>query len=167
MLHFKEKKRKYTMDSKAANDALQNILAAGGLEPVTIPVDVLKLRARANTKPFKRWEKISIFVLILTFLMPFAFRPANVDVRVSTMKELQLSEHHIDKEGNLVITFVGDDVDYENIVILTQQNQPLPVISYDETTGTVVFPFRDGEEFNILIPTKSGKTMHLLISPRK
>ncbi len=167
MFRFRETKAKYTMDSKAANDTLQNILAAGGLEPVTIPVDVLKLRAAANTKPYKKWEKISLIVLLLTFCLPFAFRPSKVNVHVSAMRELQLAEHHVDKEGHLIMTFVGDDVDYENIVVLDHNNNPLPVISYDPARGTVVFPFVEGEEYNIMIPTVSGQTMHLLISPKK
>ncbi|MCR5031279.1 MAG: hypothetical protein K6A92_00305 [Lachnospiraceae bacterium] len=167
MFRYKNKKKKYTMDTKAANDTLQNILAASGLEPVPIPVDVLKLRASVNTQPYKRWELVSIIVLILTFLMPFAFRPAKVAVHVSPMKELQLSEHHVDSEGNLVMTFVGDDVIYDSIVILDQESNEVPVTFYDEKNGTIAFPYTDGETYNIMIPTGSGHTLHLLISPRK
>ena len=50
--------------------------------------------------------------------------------------------------------------------MVDNNDRTVSVSSYDKKTNTVVFPY-DNKEYNIYVFDTNGKSIHLLLSPKK
>ena len=162
------KKKKYSMDKEQAASTLSNVYSA---------CDIKVLVQKASIKDIQekhRKERLfyhTIFLIILVFLLamiflPFAFHqsPATLNPLEQGESDMEVLQHHVD-QGLFYLTLTGGDLDYDNILILDENGDSIPVTLIDPESSTIAFPY-DSVELNLYIPNKSGKTLHLLLSPK-
>lgn len=162
---FFEKKNKYEMNIDTANEILQNVFAAESKTPNTVPFDKLVLRQKANTRFYDRILVILFLVLLLTFLSPLALTPLTGNPNTGFISNsVELVDDYVE-EGFLYLQLDGMLILYEDAYLETADGTQYSVISYDESIGTLCFPYIEGTESNIYIPLEGGQTFHLLLTP--
>lgn len=170
MFHMKtffNKKKKYQMDIGLANETLQNVFSACDKEPNTIPFDKLLLRQKPATKAFTIGKWLTLFMLIVTFFTPLAFKPSPADIsKVSgASKSLTILNHHI-TNGQLFLQFSGCAIDAEESYMQIATGETFAPISINILSNTITFPYLD-EETNIYIIGIDQSNMQILVSPKK
>lgn len=154
----------YSINRKAANEALQNVFAACEQEPNTQSLDVLLFKNIANTTlvKFGKWFSVALFVLIL--LCPVIFYKAGKQADSKDGRtDITVTEHHIDEnEQCFVMTLSGTNIDYEGIYAKKEDGSVIYPISTDPD-GTVRFHFENGT-LNIYIPDTEGGIVQAVLS---
>ena len=148
---------------EAANETLQNVFAAVGQEPNTIPFDKIVLRRKLDTRAFSLWIGIAFAALICTILMPLLFSLPMVRVSSITSSQLVLTDDYT-QEGVLYLTVDGR-VDADESYMLSQDGERSDALSYDPSTGVITFSYPQ-EESNIYIYDNHGGELHLLLTPQ-
>ena len=133
----------YSINKKAANEALQNVFAACEQEPNTQSLDAL---------------------LILILFCPMVFYMAGKESGEKPHKaDIAVTSHYLDEENEcFVMTVSGSDIDYEGIYAKKDDGS----IVYPMETGsdgTVRFHFESGT-LNIFIPDTEGGVVQAVLS---
>ncbi len=161
------KNKKYEIDVKTADQMLQNVFAACNTEPNRIPFDKIVLKSKQNFKSDNSFMVATILLIIVTFVAPLLFPPSKVFLSVAPSRErpLVIEEHSLTEE-TFNISLKGATIDLQNTYMVGDSGEVLNPISYERESNALVFPFKN-EEYNIYITDINGKTLHLLLSPRK
>lgn len=167
MLFF-SKKKKYSMDKELAASTLSNVYSACDIKVLVQKASIKEIQEKHRKE---RMFYHTILVIILVFLLamiflPLAFHqsPATVNPMEQDGSDMEVLQHHVN-QGLFYLTLTGDDLDYDNILIIDGNGNSIPVTLIDPETSTIAFPY-DSVELNLYIPNKSGKTLHLLLSPK-
>ena len=151
-------------DMPDADQTLKNVFESCNMKPNTLSIDELVQRAHENTSKYLVCMLISFAVLIVTFFIPLAFKPAavpassqNVDISV-TSSEMQ--------NGNFILHLSGFMIDYTSVYAIDSDDNTIYPVSYDAASGKVVFYYND-KAWNIYIPDLNGNQLHLLLTPDK
>lgn len=156
------KKNKYNIDSKTANEALQNVFAACDKEPNKTPLEVIKVRNLADTAIVSAGFWVGVILLVAVILMPLAFRVSPGAGK--TKSDVRIVNHYIDKDVNcFVIEFDGEGVIYEHIYARRDNGTTVYPSDIDADNKTVKIPFKGGN-LNIFIPKEDGTTMQAVLS---
>lgn len=94
----------------------------------------------------------------------------------STQFDLKIDSLELDKdipvitdsslEGNELTVYVADadsGVDYKNAYAIDEGGKKILPITYDETSGTIVFPYKH-DNMNLFIPDKKGNVLQAVVS---
>ncbi|MCR5672270.1 MAG: hypothetical protein K6F87_00970 [Lachnospiraceae bacterium] len=154
----------YSIDKKAANEALQNVFAACEQTPNTQSLDALLFKNIANTTLVKAGKWMSIALLVLILLCPIVFYMAGKNQPVSEHKaDIRVTSHYLDEEsGYFVMTVEGTDIDFDGIYAKKENGSKIyPAETGPE--GTVKFRFESGT-LNIFIPDTEGGVVQAVLS---
>lgn len=163
---FFHRKRKYEMNIDTANAILQNVFAAGEKTPNRIPFDTLMLRGKADTRFYDRALALLAVLLCLTVLSPLAVVPLakGLDASVDGGRAVLTADYVSD--GCLYLEVHGYGVRYEQAWLEASDGTVCQVLSYDEDSGLLCFPYIKAAEANIYIPVENGEPLHLLLTPQ-
>ena len=161
------KKKTYSMDIDTASKMLENVFAAANTSPNKVPFDKIVTRNKQNLFTDNLFIVLSSVIFVITLILPVFFPHSKVlmSVDAASARPLTVKEHHME-ESSFSITFDGLPVDVEMSYMVDDNDDIVPVASYDKKTNTVVFPY-DNKEYNIYVFDSNGKSIHLLLSPRK
>ena len=161
------KKKTYSMDIDMAGKMLENVFAAAGTAPNKVPFDKIVLRNRQNLFTDNLFIVLSSMIFVITLLLPLFFPHSKVlmSVDAASGRPLTVKEHHME-EASFSITFDGLPVDAKLSYMVDDNDDTVAPVSYDRETNTVVFPY-DNKEYNIYVFDENGKSIHLLLSPKK
>ncbi|HKM04727.1 MAG TPA: hypothetical protein VJZ04_09135 [Lachnospiraceae bacterium] len=164
---FHKRNKRYQMDVTLANETLQNVFSACDKEPNTIPFDKILLKQKPETKLLSLGKWLTLFMLIITFLSPLAFRPSPADVSQlnNVNKNLTLLSHYI-ADNCLYLEFSNNTFDYEKSYMQTSDGELYKPISIDPISNIIVFPYLEVET-TIYIFSLDQSSMQLLVSPKK
>ncbi len=154
----------YSINRKAANQALQNVFAACDQTPNTQSLDMLLFKNIANTTLVKAGKWMSVGLLVLVLLSPTVFYIAGKEGSAKPHKaDITVVSHYLDKDNeSFVMELKGKDIDYEGIYAKKEDGS---VIYPSETDpdGTVKFHFTSGT-LNIYIPDTEGGIVQAVLS---
>ena len=153
----------YSINKKAANEALQNVFAACEQTPNTKSLDALLFKNIANTTLVKVGKWMSVALLILILLCPLVFYRAGMDTQEGTKKtDIKVTQHYLDEDNDcFVMELSGSNIDYEGIYARKEDGSTIyPVEASD---GTVKFHFEKGT-INIFIPDTEGGVVQAVLS---
>ena len=161
------KKKTYSIDIDTAGKMLENVFAAAGSSPNKVPFEKIVTRNKQNLFTDNLFIVLSSVIFVITLILPVFFPHSKVlmSVDAASARPLTVKEHHME-ESSFSITFDGLPVDVEMSYMVDDNDDIVPVASYDKKTNTVVFPY-DNKEYNIYVFDSNGKSIHLLLSPRK
>ncbi len=154
----------YSINKKAANEALQKVFAACEQEPNTQSLDSLLFKNIANTTLVKTGKWISIALMILVLLCPTVFYVAGKGADHKAHKaDITVTNHYLDEENEcFVMELSGQDIYYEGIYAKTEDG----TVMYPIESGpdkTVKFHF-EGGTLNIFIPDTEGGVVQAVLS---
>ena len=154
----------YSINRKAANEALQNVFAACEQTPNTQSLDALLFKNIANTTLVKLGKWLSIALLLLILLCPLVFYMAGKNAGTKTHKaEIAVTNHYLDEENDcFVMELSGNDIYYEGIYAKNETGSVIYPIETDQN-GTVKFHFESGT-LNIFIPDTEGGIVQAVLS---
>ncbi len=154
----------YSINRKAANEALQNVFAACEQTPNTQSLDALLFKNIANTTLVKTGKWLSIALLLLVLLSPLAFYYSQDDKKTSDHRtDITVTEHYLDSEnGYFVMVLSGTDIYYEGIYAKKEDGSVIRPVETD-ADGTVKFRFESGT-LNIFIPDTEGGIVQAVLS---
>ena len=154
----------YSIDKKAANEALQNVFAACEQTPNTQSLDALLFKNIANTTLVKFGKWMSIALLVLILLCPIVFYMAGKEEKVPAHKsDITVTSHFLDEEnGYFVMNVEGTGIYYDGIYAKKEDGSVIYPAETDES-GTVKFRFRSGT-LNIFIPDTEGGVVQAVLS---
>ncbi len=163
--HFR-KRKVYTMDINVASETLQNVLSACNREPSNIPLDVLLMRQKPQTRFYTVMKYLTLFLLLLTFLSPLAFKhpPVRFQTTATGSGEFILDSHYV-INGNLYLQLYGETVDVSDCYMLTDSGARFTPSSFDKKKGLISFPY-DGEGANIYLESEKGSSIHIVMTLR-
>lgn len=166
MFGFK-KKEEFSMDTKAAGQALENIFAACDTTPNKIPFDKILLQARQNLISDNLYIIITIVIFLCTFIAPLFFPHSSIFMSVDSTagRPLTVAEH-VMSEASFSISFDGAPLDAGSSYMLGADNSVVYCEDYDRNSNTIVFPYYS-QEYNIYVYDINGRCIHLLLSPHK
>lgn len=155
--------KKYALDIASADSALQNIFAAVGQTPNSVPFNKLILRQKAVLKPYNIMLAICILLLAATAFCPLYFY-ANKPTK-GIPGYVTLGTHSAtDKEITLEILPPYMLVDTGASELITTSGKTYAPLGYDYNTHTITFPY-PGEECNIYIYCDNDCSLQLLFTP--
>ena len=154
----------YSINKKAANEALQNVFAACEQKPNTQSLDALLFKNIANTTLVKTGKWLSVALMLMVLLCPLVFYKAGKDVRKPVHKaDIAVTAHYLDEEnGCFVMELAGTDIDYDGIYAKNETGSVVWPLETDHN-GTVKFRFEDGT-LNIFIPDTEGGIVQAVLS---
>lgn len=154
--------KKYALDMRSADTALQNVFAAVGQTPNSVPFNKLVLRQKAVLKPYNILLAVTICLLLLTAIVPlfFYFNRGKAPTGFLTLGEHSATTEEITLE--LLPAHIM--VDMEASKLVTMSGETYPAISYDYETHTITFPYC-GEECNIYVAADDGSSLQLVFTP--
>ncbi len=154
----------YSIDKKAANEALQNVFAACEQTPNTQSLDALLFKNIANTTLVKVGKWLSIALLVLILFCPVVFYMAGKEQTTQDHRtNIKVTGHYLDEENEcFVMQLSGDDIDYDGIYAKRENGSVIRPIETDEN-GTVKFRFESGT-LNIFIPDTEGGIVQAVLS---
>ncbi len=154
----------YSINKKAANEALQNVFAACEQTPNTQSLDALLFKNIANTTLVKVGKWLSIALLVLILFCPVVFYMAGKEQATQDHRtNIKVTGHYLDEEnGCFVMQLSGDDIDYEGIYAKKENGSVIRPVETDEN-GTVKFRFESGT-LNIFIPDTEGGIVQAVLS---
>ncbi len=154
----------YSINRKAANEALQNVFAACEQAPNTQSLDALLFKNIANTTLVKMGKWMSIALLLLILFCPVVFYISGKNAQTGPHKaDITVTDHYLDNDsGMFVMKLSGSDIYYEGIYAKKEDGS---VIRPSETDpdGTVKFRFKSGT-LNIFIPDTEGGIVQAVLS---
>ncbi|MCR5687415.1 MAG: hypothetical protein K6G58_05280 [Lachnospiraceae bacterium] len=154
----------YSINKKAANEALQNVFAACEQKPNTQSLDALLFKNIANTTLVKTGKWLSITLLLLVLFCPIVFYMEGKKAESTPHKtDISVVSHYLDEETeSFVMTVEGSDIYYDGIYAKKEDGT---VIYPTETdgSGTVKFHFAGGT-LNIYIPDTEGGVVQAVLS---
>ena len=156
--------RIYSINKKAANEALQNVFAACEQTPNTQSLDALLFKNIANTTLVKAGKWMSVALLLLILLSPAVFYKAGKDAGVKKHSaDITVTEHYLDEEnGCFVMMIDGSNIDYNGIYAKKENGTVIyPVEAGPD--GIVKFRFESGT-LNIFIPDTEGGIVQAVLS---
>ena len=154
----------YSINRKAANEALQNVFAACEQTPNTTSLDALLFKNIANTTLVKvgKWTSVALLVLILLSPSVFYVAGKNEEGKVHRTN-IEVTDHYLDEEnGCFVMMLRGDDIDYDAIYAKKENGAVIYPLETDEQ-GIVKFRFEEGT-LNIFIPDTEGGVVQAVLS---
>ena len=153
----------YSLNKKAANEALQNVFAACEQEPNTKSLDALLFKNIANTTLVKTGKWIAVALLILVLLSPLVFYMSSKDAANSPKNtDIKVTQHYLDEENErFVMEVSGSNIYYEGIYARKEDGSTIYPI--EASDGTVVFHFESGT-INIFIPDTEGGIVQAVLS---
>ena len=145
----------YSINKKAANEALQNVFAACEQTPNTKSLDALLIKNIANTTLVKIGKWMSVALLILILFCPLVFYMAGKDAQDLTKKtDIKVTRHYLDEDNEcFVMELSGSDIYYEGIY--AKKDDGSIIYPVEASDGTVKFHFENGT-INIFIPDTEG-----------
>ncbi len=154
----------YSINRKAANEALQNVFAACEQTPNTQSLDALLFKNIANTTLVKAGKWMSVALLVLILLSPLAFYMAREDgSRKPHKTDITVTNHYLDEENEcFVMEIEGSDIDYDGIYAKRENGAVIYPIESDEN-GIIKFRFEKGT-LNIYIPDTEGGIVQAVLS---
>ncbi len=154
----------YSINKKAANEALQKVFEACEQTPNTQSLDALLFKNIANTTMVKFGKWISIALLVLILFCPVVFYIAGQESKAQPHKtDIKVSGHYLDEENDcFVMQLSGSDIDYAGIYAKKENGSVIYPIETDES-GTVKFRFESGT-LNIFIPDTEGGVVQAVLS---
>ena len=154
----------YSINKKAANEALQNVFAACEQTPNTQSLDALLFKNIANTTlvKFGKWMSIALMVLILLCPLVFYMEGQSKEDRVHKA-DIVVTDHYLDSENDVfVMELAGNDIYYDGIYAKTESGSVVYPIETDNS-GIVKFHF-EGGTLNIFIPDTEGGIVQAVLS---
>ncbi len=154
----------YSINRKAANEALQNVFAACDQTPNTQSLDALLFKNIANTTLVKAGKWMSVGLLVLILLSPTVFYMAGKqNTARAHVTDITVTDHYLDEEsGSFVMELKGTDIDYDGIYAKKEDGSIL-YPSETDPEGTVKFHFESGT-LNIFIPDTEGGVVQAVLS---
>ncbi len=155
-------------DFQVADDTLQNVFSSCNIKIQTESVQKLREKQMKEARTFRFLMITVIVVMVLILALPIVFPTSHVTLSTQSTyaSALTVRQHHLENDI-FYLTLAGDQIDYDSIEIIDAKGDPVPMISVDSDTQTIVFPF-DGDELNIIVPvTNGGEPLHLLLSPKE
>ena len=154
----------YSINRKAANEALQNVFAACEQTPNTQSLDALLFKNIANTTLVKLGKWLSVALLVLILLCPIVFYTAGKQEEdVSGRTDITVTDYYLDEnEQCFVMIITGSDIYYEGIYAKKEDGSVIYPVSTDPD-GTVKFHFESGT-LNIYIPDTEGGIVQAVLS---
>ena len=154
----------YSINRKAANEALQNVFAACDQTPNTQSLDALLFKNIANTTFVKTGKWISVVLLVLVLLSPVAFYVARDDGSTQSHRtNITVTDHYLDEENDyFVMRLAGTDIDYKGIYAKKENGAVIYPVETDPS-GLVKFRFESGT-LNIYIPDTEGGIVQAVLS---
>ncbi len=154
----------YSLNRKAANEALQNVFAACDQTPNTQSLDALLFKNIANTTLVKTGKWMSVALLVLILLSPTVFYMAGRNSQKPPHKaDITVIDHYLDKENDcFVMQLQGTDIDYAAIYA-KKENGDLVYPTETDPSGIVKFHFESGT-LNIFIPDTEGGIVQAVLS---
>lgn len=163
---LKNRNIKYNINSKVANETLQNVFAACEVEPNETPLEVIRVWNIANAAVVKAGFWIANILLIIILLMPFAFRTSDkANVKEQTSRaDVQVAGHYIDKEENcFVMILSGSGIVYDEIYAKKDDGSIVKPSHINREENMVYIPFKEGN-LNIYIPKEDGSVLQAVLS---
>ena len=156
--------RIYSINRKAANEALQNVFAACDQTPNTQSLDVLLFKNIANTTLVKTGKWLSVALLVLILFSPTVFYMAGKNSQKEPHKtDITVTNHYLDKENDcFVMELKGTGIDYDGIYAKKDDGSLVYPMSVDPA-GVVKFHFESGT-LNIFIPDTEGGIVQAVLS---
>lgn len=154
----------YSINKKAANEALQNVFAACEQTPNTQSLDALLFRNIANTTLVKTGKWLSIALMVLILICPAVFYLEGKNASAIPHKtDITVTGHYLDTEnGCFVMQLSGSNIDYDGIYAKAEDGTVIYPIEADES-GEVRFRFESGT-LNIFIPDTEGGIVQAVLS---
>ena len=154
----------YSINKKAANEALQNVFAACEQTPNTQSLDALLFKNIANTTLVKLGKWLSIALMLLILMCPLVFYMAGKDQQEKSHEtDITVTSHYLDQENEcFVMTLEGSDIDYDGIYAKKDDGSVIYPVETDRN-GTVKFHFESGT-INIFIPDTEGGVVQAVLS---
>lgn len=154
----------YSINKKAANEALQNVFAACEQTPNTQSLDFLLFKNIANTTLVKTGKWISIALMILVLLCPLVFYMAQDKGKTGSHKpDIVVTNHYLDSENDcFVMELSGTGIYYDGIYAKREDGSVIYPIEA-RPDGTVKFRFKSGT-INIFIPDTEGGIVQAVLS---
>ncbi|MBR6159001.1 MAG: hypothetical protein IKQ40_01770 [Lachnospiraceae bacterium] len=154
----------YSINKKAANEALQNVFAACEQTPNTQSLDALLFKNIANTTLVKAGKWMSVALLVLILLSPTVFYYAGQKAASEPHKtDITVTDHYLDTEnGYFVMEIDGSNIDYSGIYAKAEGGSVIYPAEIDES-GIVKFRFESGT-LNIFIPDTEGGIVQAVLS---
>ncbi len=163
---FFKKRNTYEMNVDTANAILQNVFAAEDKTPNMLSFDKIVLRQKANTRFYDKILRVLLLVLTLSFLSPLVIVPvANLFYHPAEQSQAVLLDNYV-KDNCLYIQLGNTGILFEEAYMETLDGTRYPVISYEDKTCTLCFPYPENTESNIYIPVEDGTVLHLLLTPQ-
>lgn len=162
-----QKENRYTMDSAAADKALQNVLNSCGGNTETMTVKTCTETSVPKTASYTIGRWLALLMLFLTFLFPLAFPHSKTALQITdqgSYTELSLDSHYV-LNDNLYLQFYGEPLDVSKCYMLTADGYHYTSIYYDEKNNLIAFPFGE-ESANIYIEGQNGSILHLIMNPQ-
>ena len=155
--------KKYALDISSADTALQNIFAAVGQTPNSVPFNKLVLRQKAVLKPYNIMLTICILLLAATVICPLCFY---VNKPTAAMPgHVTLGSHSAtDEKITLEVLPPYMMVDVSSSELITVSGETYAPLGYDYNTHTITFPY-PGEECNIYIYCDNDCSLQLVFTP--
>jgi len=160
------KNKKYNINTKAANETLQNVFAACEIEPNETPLEVIRAINIASAAVVKIGFYISIALLVVVLMMPFAFKDSAKNKRNDTTgtSVVKVTGHYLDTDnGCFVMTLSGDGILYDKIYAKRDDGSIVIPSKIDEDNNMIFIPFTEGN-INIYIPKEDGSVMQAVLS---
>ncbi len=164
---MKYQKKNFSINQKAASQALQNVLAACDKTPATIPFDKLLLRSKLNTRIYNRLITITVVLLIITFLSPLAVAPMNAFFNKNRDFSKVVVESDYVSNDILYLTLIGNDIMYDRAYQIMEDGTKEDPVSFQIKSQQICFIYHSDQEVNIFIPYGNDQTLHLLVSPEE
>ena len=154
----------YSINRKAANEALQNVFAACDQTPNTQSLDALLFKNIANTTLVKTGKWLSVALLVLILLCPSIFYVAGKNSEKPVHKaNITVVNHYLDKENEcFVMELKGSEIYYDGIYAKKEDGSIIYPIQTDPA-GVVRFHFESGT-LNIYIPDTEGGIVQAVLS---
>ena len=154
----------YSINRKAANEALQNVFAACDQTPNTQSLDALLFKNIANTTLVKTGKWMSVALLVLVLLSPSVFYMAGKNAEKAPHKaDITVVNHYLDKDNEcFVMELQGSDIYYDGIYAKKEDGSIIYPVQTDPS-GVVKFHFESGT-LNIYIPDTEGGIVQAVLS---
>lgn len=155
--------KKYALDIASADSALQNIFAAVGQTPNSVPFNKLVLRQKAVLKPYNIMLTICILLLVFTALCPLCFyvgKPSASMPGYVTLGTHSATEEEICLE--ILPPYMMVDLNASQLI--TVSGKTYAPLGYNYDTHTIAFPY-PGEECNIYIYCDNDASLQLVFTP--
>ena len=154
----------YSINRKAANEALQNVFAACEQTPNTQSLDALLFKNIANTTLVKTGKWMAIALLLLVLMCPTVFYVAGKNAGETEHKaNIAVTSHQLDEENGLfIMELSGSNIYYDGIYAKKEDGSVVYPVETDES-GIVKFRFESGT-LNIFIPDTEGGIVQAVLS---